>query len=373
MRALATILGFLVFLAGPLGAAAKPLPLDSIQLPPGFKIRLYAKDVPGARTMALSPDGTLFIGTREQGNVYAVVDQDKDNVADQVVTVARKLFMPNCVAFREGALYVAEVHRVLRFDGIEKRLKKPPNPVVVNAAFPKSRYHGAKLIRFGPDGLLYVPVGAPCNACKKKDPRFAGLLRMRPDGSGLEVFASGIRNAAGFDWQPETGALWFTDNCRDWLGKGLPPDELNCAPDKGLHFGFPHCHGKDIDDPKFGKKGLCGQYVPPALELGPNVEALGMRFYTGTMFPERYRRQIFIAEHGSWNNSAPAGYRIILARVEKNRATAYETFAQGWLRAKKPWGRPADVLVMPDGALLVSDDKAGAVYRIDYGMEPAQP
>ncbi len=341
------------------------LPLNKIRLPDGFEISIYASDVPGARSMAVGPNGTLFVGTRV-GKVYAIVDRNRNNRADEVITVARGLRMPNGVAFRGGALYVGEVSRVLRYDNIEARLSNPPTPVVVNDTFPGDRHHGWKFIRFGPDGQLYVPVGAPCNVCERSDGHYALIMRMNPDGTGLEVFARGVRNTVGFDWHPETKTLWFTDNGRDWLGDDVPPDELNHAPRKGLHFGFPYCHGGDISDPEFGGKHACEEFVPPAMKLGPHVAAIGMRFYTGTMFPDRYRNQIFIAEHGSWNRSTPIGYRVTLVRLEENRAVTYEVFAEGWLQGNAAWGRPADVLVMPDGALLVSDDRAGVIYRIVY-------
>jgi len=341
------------------------LPLNKIRLPDGFEISIYASDVPGARSMALGPNGTLFVGTRV-GKVYAIVDRNRNNRTDEVITVARGLRMPNGVAFRGGALYVGEVSRVLRYDNIEARLSNPPTPVVVNDTFPGDRHHGWKFIRFGPDGQLYVPVGAPCNVCERSDGHYALIMRMNPDGTGLEVFARGVRNTVGFDWHPETKTLWFTDNGRDWLGDDVPPDELNHAPRKGLHFGFPYCHGGDISDPEFGGKHACEEFVPPAMKLGPHVAAIGMRFYTGTMFPDRYRNQIFIAEHGSWNRSTPIGYRVTLVRLEENRAVTYEVFAEGWLQGNAAWGRPADVLVMPDGALLVSDDRAGVIYRIVY-------
>ncbi len=346
-------------------SGSQDVPLNTIRLPDGFEISIYASDVAGARSMALSPNGTLFVGTRV-GEVYAIVDRNRDNKADEVITVAHGLRMPNGVAFREGALYVAEVSRILRYDDIETHLTNPPTPMVVNDTFPSDRHHGWKFIRFGPDGQLYVPVGAPCNVCERGDERYATIMRMNPDGTGLEIFARGVRNSVGFDWHPETKTLWFTDNGRDWLGDDVPPDELNHAPRKGLHFGFPYCHAGEISDPEFGKKHSCGKFVSPAVKLGPHVAAIGMRFYTGTMFPERYRNQIFIAEHGSWNRSTPIGYRVTLVRLEANRAVAYEVFAEGWLQGNEAWGRPADVLVMPDGALLVSDDRAGVIYRIIY-------
>jgi glucose/arabinose dehydrogenase len=345
--------------------AARPS-LSDITLPPGFSIDVYAGNVPGARSMALGAKGTLFVGTRDAGKVYAVIDHNGDNVADEVITIASGLQMPNGVAFRHGSLYVAEVSRVLRYDNIEERLKNPPRPVIVNDSFPDKTHHGWKFIRFSPDGRLYVPVGAPCNACEQKDPRFATIMRMDQDGSHLEIFASGVRNTVGFDWHPRTGELWFTDNGRDWLGDNLPPDELNRAPRAGLHFGFPYWHGRNVPDPEFGKKRGWDEFVPPEMELGPHVASLGMRFYTGAMFPESYRNQIFIAEHGSWNRSEPIGYRITLVRLKENRAVSYETFAEGWLNNRKVTGRPVDLQVMPDGSMLVSDDKAGAIYRISY-------
>ena len=255
--------------------------LGRIKLPPGFTIQLYAANVPNARSMTLGANGTVFIGSRRAGKVYALVDHDHKNKADEVITIARGLYMPNGVAFRDGALYVAEVNRVLRYDDIEVQLKHPPAPVVVNASFPSGPRHGWKFIRFGPEGWLYVPVGAPCNVCESKDERYATIMRMQPDGSGLEVFARGIRNSVGFDWHPQTKELWFTDNGRDLMGDDIPSDELNRAPRAGMHFGFPYCHGKDVSDPEFGRKHACAEFVPPALDLPAHVAALGMRFYTG--------------------------------------------------------------------------------------------
>ncbi len=342
-------------------------PLETIRLPEGFEIAMYAEGLPGARSMAQGPEGVLFVGTRGEGKVYAVLDRDRDGRADGIVTLAEGLDMPNGVAFRDGSLYVAEVSRVLRFDGIEETLRAgtPVRPFqVVNDRFPKEHHHGWKFIRFGPDGKLYVPVGAPCNVCERSDERYAAILRMNLDGGGLEVFARGVRNTVGFDWHPTTRELWFTDNGRDMMGDDLPPDELNRASAPGLHFGFPHCHGGDLPDPEFGRTEPCDRFTPPVQKLGPHVAALGMRFYTGTMFPEEYRNQIFIAEHGSWNRSTPIGYRVTLVRLEGNRAVSYEPFAEGWLESGRAWGRPVDLEVLPDGALLVSDDRAGAIYRI---------
>ena len=356
-------LGFVSWFAWTQSKAS--LHLDKIKLPPGFSIAVYASGIGNARSMTLSPNGTLFVGSMDAGNVYAIVDQNKDGRADEVIRVASGLNMPNGVAFRDRSLYVAEINRISRYDNIESNLKSAPKPSVVYSSLPSDRHHGWKFMAFGPDGLLYVPVGAPCNVCKVSDP-YATINRMKPDGTAFETFARGIRNTVGFDWHPQTKELWFTDNGRDEMGDNVPPDELNHAPQPGMNFGFPHCHGTNIPDPEFGKGVDCSKFTPPAMELGPHVAAIGMRFYTGTMFPEQYRNQIFIAEHGSWNRSTPIGYRVTLVRLEGNKAVKYEPFAEGWLQGSQAWGRPADVLVMPDGALLVTDDKANAIYRITY-------
>ncbi len=356
-------------LAGAAAEAADP-PIDRLQLPPGFRVSVYAHPVPGARSLTWGDKGTLFVGTQQQGRVYAVTDADGDGRAEAILQIAKDLETPNGVAFRDGALYVAEISRVLRFDGIESKLDQPPLPVVLSDAFPKDTHHGWKFIAFGPDGRLYVPVGAPCNICDRGTPIYASITRMPAAGGVPEVFAKGVRNSVGFDWHPETKVLWFTDNGRDMLGDDRPPDELNRAPEAGLHFGYPYCHGGSIADPEYGKARRCEEFVPPARALDPHVAALGMRFYTGSSFPAEYRNQILIAEHGSWNRSRKIGYRVMLVRLQGDRAVSYEPFAQGWLKGDNAWGRPVDVLVHPDGSLLVSDDEAGAIYRIQY-QQPA--
>jgi len=353
-----------VFCSLPVYAIGGELPLPSISLPNGFSISIYSDAVPGARSIAQGSHGTVFVSTRRNGTVYALQDRDGDGRAEQRYILADNLDTPNGVAFREGALYVAEVNRVLRFDNIESHLDNPPEPVVINADFPSNPHHGWKFIRFGPDGKLYVPIGAPCNVCD--EPGYARIMRMNPDGSGLEVYAKGVRNTVGFDWHPQSGELWFTDNGRDQLGDDEPPDELNLAPRAGMHFGFPYCHGGYLSDPVYGTFFECNEFEPPAMKLGPHVASLGMRFYTGSMFPQRYRQQIFIAERGSWNRCSKIGYRIMLVRREGNRAVSYEPFATGWLQGEKAWGRPVDVEILPDGSLLLSDDKAGVIYRISY-------
>jgi glucose/arabinose dehydrogenase len=342
------------------------LPLHTIQLPPGFTITVYADNVPNARGMTLGQNGTLFVGSKHIGNVYAVIDTDGDQRADQVFTIARGLNKPVGVAYRNGSLFVSALDRILRFDKIEQRLRDPPTPVTIKDDFPKETDHGWKFIAFGPDEKLYVPVGAPCNNCEPDPNRYALVARMTADGSEYEIVARGVRNSVGFDWDPVTHDLWFTDNGRDYLGDDQPPDELNHAPKAGLHFGYPYCHGGTIKDPEYGSKHACSEFIAPAVTLGPHVAALGMRFYTGTMFPLKYQRQIFIAEHGSWNRSEKIGYRITLVSRDEEGRLQYSVFAEGWLQGQKAWGRPADVLVMPDGALLVSDDSAGVIYRIAY-------
>ncbi len=357
--------GLALWAANP--ARAQGLPLERIRLPPGFEIGVFAQNVPNARSLALGANNVLFVGTRSAGRVYAI--RYKDARATQVVTLASDLNMPNGVALRNGALYVAEVDRILRFDDVEARLDAyasgAAKPAVVTTRYPRDSHHGWKFIRFGPDGWLYVPVGAPCNVCAPDPQRYALISRIRPDGSGYEVFAHGVRNSVGFDWDPRTRELWFTDNGRDLMGEDLPSDELNHAPKPGMHFGYPYCHQGDTPDPQFDTR-PCAQFIAPVVNLGPHVAALGMRFYTGSLFPAEYRNSLFIAEHGSWNRRAKIGYRIARVVVEGGRAVKHEIFAEGWLRGDSVWGRPVDVEQMPDGSLLVSDDYAGAIYRISY-------
>jgi glucose/arabinose dehydrogenase len=344
-----------------IGSAACAAPrLDEIKLPPGFRITLYAQGVEHARAMALGERGTLFVGTAGD-SVYAIAPGGAPRV------IARRLNAPHGVAFRDGALYVAEIGRILRYDGIESRLDHPPQPVVVADHLPREGHHGLKTIRFGPDGLLYVATGSPCNVCEP-DARHGIISRLDASAArrAREVYARGIRNSVGFDWDPRTKELWFTDNGADNMGNDVPPDELNQAPRAGMNFGFPYCHGGDVPDPRYGSGHPCSEYTPPARKLGAHVAALGMRFYTGSKFPEEYRGAIFIAEHGSWNRNPKSGYRVTVVRVQDGRALSYEPFAQGWLQGDDAWGRPVDVIVAPDGALLVSDDRAGAIYRIDY-------
>jgi glucose/arabinose dehydrogenase len=342
----------------------------NIIMPPGFSISIYADNVTNARSMALSSNNILFVGSRKAGNVYAVIDKDGNYSAEEVITIAKGLNMPNGIAFKDGDLYVAEVHRIIKFKDIEKHLRNPGPPEIVFDALPQKKSHGWKFIKFGPDGKLYVPIGAPCNVCESDNPLFATITRMNSDGKNFEIFARGVRNSVGFDWHPETHKLWFTDNGRDMLGDNLPPDELNHAPKAGLHFGFPYLHGTDISDPEFGTENIAIDITPPAQELGPHVASLGMEFYRGSMFPAEYANQIFIAEHGSWNRSVPIGYRISIVRLKNSKPTGYEVFAQGWLQKNRVLGRPVDIEIMGDGSLLVSDDYSNRIYRIVYSKTP---
>lgn len=347
--------------------ASGKLPLGSIKLPAGFSISVFA-EVDNARSMVMTPSGTLFVGNRDEDKVYALKDTDGDYVADKKWVIASGMNKPNGVAFRNGDLYVAEVSKISKFPGIEKNLSQPVKPVTIYDKYPTEDHHGWKYIAFGPDDKLYVPVGAPCNICEPKEPVYASITRMNPDGSGMEVFASGVRNTVGFTWHPESKEIWFTDNGRDMLGDDVPPCELNTAPKAGMHFGYPYCHGGTIKDPEFGNKRPCSDFTKPAQNLGAHVAPLGLKFSTGPMFPETYRGNLFIAEHGSWNRTRKSGYRLSLVRVTAGKATAYETFASGWLdeASQKAWGRPVDIIWLPDGSMLVSDDYANVIYRITY-------
>ncbi|SIS73784.1 Glucose/arabinose dehydrogenase, beta-propeller fold [Zobellia uliginosa] len=356
--------------------AKSQLPIDRLNLPDGFKIEVFADSIDGARSMAMGDDGTLFVGTRNDKRVYAIQDRDKDFKADRVIELDTIFDSPNGIAFRNGSLYVADVSKLFRYDNIEANLDSVPEPKLVYDDFPGAFHHGWKYIAFGPDDKLYVPVGAPCNICDSTmvDERFATISRMDPDGSNREIYARGVRNTVGFTWHPETKEMYFTDNGRDMMGDDIPPCELNRVTEAGQHYGYPFCHGGTIKDPEFGDQRPCSDFVAPVQTLGAHVAPLGIKFYTGDMFPEKYKKYAFIAEHGSWNRSKKSGYRISLVKIENNEAVAYETFIDGWLdeESQEAFGRPVDVLFLKDGSLLISDDFGDAIYRVTYAGDSGQ-
>lgn len=353
------------------------LDVSKITLPDGFKIEIYAKDVPNARAMALTPSGILFVGSRRSRVLTAVIDSNNDFKADKVIEVDRDLFFPTGIAFKNGTLYVAEVNQIVKYENIENTYDKNPTKVVVYDKLSDKTHHGWKYLDIGPDGKLYFDIGAPSNADMHELP-FATMARINTDGTGFEHYVYGVRHSVGFDWDPRTDEMWFTDNGRDnWFPSGsvrtndIPPDELNHVTKQGEHFGFPYYFGTDLKDPRYGNDEPLSKFTPTAMNLAPHAAALGMKFYTGNMFPAEYKNHIFIAEHGSWNINGGKPYngnRITLVKVENNKAVSYETFADGWLvgDGRSRMGRPVDIEIMPDGSMLVSDDYANVIYRISY-------
>lgn len=339
--------------------------LDKLSVPPGFSIELYADDVKNARSLARAHDRLVFVSTRRKGVLHALVDRNGDYKADEHIVFAEDLDMPNGIAFHKGDLYVATLTEFIVFRDIENNLKSNATYEVVYAGLPSERHHGWKYLAIGPDEKLYFTVGAPCNICLREEPIFATISRMNLDGSDLEIYAHGVRNSVGFTWHPETGEMWFTDNGRDMMGDNMPGDELNHAPEMGMHFGFPFCHQGDVVDPGF-KEYSCDDYTAPAQVLGPHVASLGLKFYTGNQFPDSLRHDVFIAEHGSWNRTTPIGYRITRIEMKNGQPASYITFVEGWLQGAAAWGRPVDVMVMDDGSMLISDDHGDKVYRLKY-------
>ena len=330
--------------------------LDLLKVPPGFKIELFADNLPNARTMVLGDKGTIFIGTRSAGNVYAI------NNGKQY-RIATNLNMPNGLAFHNQSLYIAAVDKLYRMDNIEANLANPPPLQLIRDNFPSESHHGWRYIAFGPDNRLYMAIGAPCNVCLKQNT--AEIRSMKTDGSDERVEARGIRNSVGFTWHPQNQKLWLSDNGRDMMGDDIPPDELNRVDEAGQHFGFPYCHGGTIADPDYNDLS-CRTFSPSAKALGAHVAPLGIAFYTGKQFPGAYQNRLFVAEHGSWNRSKKVGYRVAMANLDGDKVIDYQTFVSGWLQGENAWGRPAYVLPMKDGSLLISDDKAGAIYRVSY-------
>ena len=340
--------------------------LKNLHVPAGFKLSVFADNLPNVRSLALGDNGIVFVGTGTSGQIYALEDANKDGFAEKHFTIASGLYMPNGVAYKDSALYVAEINRIIRFDRITDTLAKPPKPVVIYDQLPTAKHHGWKYLRFGPDGKLYSAIGAPCNICKPERP-YGTLFRLNPDGSQFEILATGIRNSVGFDWQPETNTLFFNEHGRDYLGDDLPPDELNQWSKFGEHFGFPYCHAGDIADLEFGTEQTCKQFIPPVWKYKAHNAPLGLRFYRGKQFPTGYKNQLFVAQHGSWNRTKPDGYRIALVRFNQHQPISEEVFIDGWLtKDNNVLGRPVDILELPDGSLLISDDHTGLIYKIEY-------
>lgn len=341
--------------------------LNKIHLPTGFRVSVYAENLPNARSMTLGDKGIVYIGTGKEGKVYAVEPASTTGKPRPHWLIASGLTMPNGVAFQDGSLYVADINKILRFNAIGTQLANPPKPVVIYDQFPTDKHHGWKYLRFGPDGKLYTAVGAPCNNCLPPSDIYTSLVRLNADGSHLEILAQGIRNTVGFDWQPDTKQLFFSDNGRDHLGDDVPPDELNKWTEKGEHFGYPYCHGGEIADPELANGKHCSQFKAPVWKFKAHVAPLGLRFYEGQQFPAYYQKQLFVAQHGSWNRSEPQGYRVALVKFNsEGEPVSEEDFMSGWLQAGSVLGRPVDILALPDGSLLVSDDLQGAIYQVTY-------
>jgi glucose/arabinose dehydrogenase len=345
------------------------LPLDKIKLPAGFKAEVYSSGHPGARTMVMGAKGTIFMGTRQLGRVYAVSEKDGKR---ETKVLLQGLTQPNGLAVKDGALYVLAINKVTRYDNIEDKLDNPGEPVDLTDKFnlPPEVHHNWKYAAFGPDGKLYIQVGANCNICEINPGVHGQIRRYNPDGTGMEVVARGVRNTVGFDWHPVTKELWFTDNGRDWAGNAGPEDELNrvAKGQEGAFYGFPYCHANGIADPDVKKPNPCAGVTLPAALTGPHSAGLGIKFYTGSMFPKTYQNVAFIARRGSWNREQKFGYDVVIARTSGGKAKL-EPFMTGLLDSAKNefHGRPTYLLQMPDGALLVSDEQNGATYRISHG------
>lgn len=375
------ILLLTVFSTACIAGSGKSLPLESIQLPPNFHIMVFADKIDNARSLTRDERGRVFVGSQTTGNIYALEDIDKDGKADKRWRIASDLYMPNGVAWHKNDLYIAENSRLLRVKNVSQALHKEvgmmggsiryhiPNTEEIEILYdrlPNKRHHGWRYIGFSPQGQLFISLGVPCNVCRTRDP-VGTISYFDSSFQLLTPFAKGVRNSVGFTWHPQHHTLWFTDNGRDMLGDDIPSDELNHAPKSGLHFGFPYCHEGTVPDPNYGRQKNCKKFTAPAHKLGAHVASLGLRFYTGSQFPKAYQHKLFIAEHGSWNRTEPTGYRIVALTLNKQQQVIKEEiFATGWLDNGQVWGRPVDLLVMPDGALLVSDDYAGVIYRIFY-------
>ena len=341
--------------------------LKHLQLPPGFSISIYADNVTNARTMAISENGIVYVGTRQQGTVYALEDSNHDGFANKRYIIASQLYMPNGVAYKDGDLYIAETNRIIRLNNIDKQLANPPKATIVYDRLPSDSHHGWKYLRFGPDNKLYTAIGAPCNICLPTKGIYTSLVRLDKNGNNFEIIARGIRNSVGFDWQPNTNKLFFSENGRDHLGDNLPPDELNIWTKKGQYFGYPYCHAKDIADPKLAANKKCTEFTAPAWEFSAHKAPLGMMFYTGKQFPLRFKNQLLVAQHGSWNRSKPHGYQVVLLKLKDGKVISEQSFISGWLtKDDDVLGRPTDIVQMADGSILIADDTLGVIYRVTY-------
>jgi len=351
----------------PLAAAPDKLPLAKLKVPQGFNIEVYAAGMTNAREMAVGDKGTVFVGSRLVDKVYAIVNKDGKR---EVKVLASGLYRPNGVAFKDGTLYIAELSKISKIEKVEDNLDNPPKPTVIYDSLPKDEAHGWKFIAIGPDNKLYVPVGQPGNNVLH-DADHGQIRRIDLDGKNAEVYALGVRNTVGFDWHPETKQLYFTDNGRDWLSEDVPEDELNRVTKKGEDFGAPYCYQGNLPDPEFGWGHSCSEFVAPVGLMGPHSASLGMRFYTGSMFPKSYRNTIIVARHGSWNRSKKFGGDVVVVHLDKDgKVKSMEPLVTGFLEDNKYIGRPDDVLQLKDGSILVSDDWNGVVWRITYGKQP---
>lgn len=358
IRKLITTLFVLFFSYDPINALQL---INEIQLPDGFKIEVFADDLGSPRFMALSPDNVVFATLIDSGKVVALPDKNKDGKADRVMTFIEGLTRPHGIAFHNGFLYIGETNQVTRFkySGFDN---EPGKKEVVVPNLPTGG-HFTRTVEFDPDGKMYVSIGSSCNVCEEEDERRAAILRYNPDGSGVKIFARGLRNAVGLTFRPETGELWVTDNGRDWLGDNLPPEEINTVKE-GSHYGWPYCYGDRVPDPEYDRDEFCKNTIPPVFKMQAHSAPLGLAFYTGELFPEEYRGDLFVAFHGSWNRSVPTGYKVVRIKIEDGKPAGIEDFATGWLEGENVRGRPVDVQVGPDGGLFVSDDGGGIIYRI---------
>jgi glucose/arabinose dehydrogenase len=362
LKPIRTIIILLFFLAFCSKQASSSI--EEIHLPPGFKIDVFASDLGSSRFMAFSPDGVLFATIIDQGKVVALPDKNRDGKVDRIITFIKELTHPHGIAFYKGYLYIGETNEIVRFkyNGFDS----PPGKKEIVVPNLPTDGHFTRTVGFGPDGKMYVSIGSSCNICEEKDERRAAILQFNPDGSGGKIFAKGLRNAVGFTWHPETGEIWATDNGRDWLGDDLPPEEINIVKE-GNNYGWPYCYGDRIPDPKYNKPELCKNTTPPVFEMQAHSAPLGLRFYTGKLFPKEYWGDLFVAFHGSWNRSTPTGYKVVRIKMKDGKPEGIEDFASGWLKGQRAWGRPVDVIVGPDGSLYVSDDRGGIIYRITPG------